>query len=242
VSDFALRGANLLSVDRGPRRIAECLDTADSYGPFVSEELIREALHPHDGVLIATKGGMVRHGPGKYAPVGRPEYLRQCVLMSLRRLRIERIDLWHLHRIEPKVPKDEQFGAIQEFQREGLIRHVGLSQVTVEEIGAAQRFFPVATVQNLFNLIDRSSGAVLDHCATSGIGFIPFFPLAAGNVSIPGTRAGSHSLMLAERRVRACMVAARQPITHDVSWVIGRPYNNGAEMAAWSTPSVEKFS
>jgi pyridoxine 4-dehydrogenase len=165
----------LRTLRRLPELGINFIDTADSYGPAVSEELLREALHPYGGILIATKGGLVRHGPGKYTAVGRPEYLRQCILMSLRRLGLERIDLWQLHRIDPKVPRDEQFDAICEFQREGLIRHVGLSQVNVEEILAAQRFFRVATVQNLFNLVDRSSEVVLDHCAEDGIGFIPFF-------------------------------------------------------------------
>lgn len=177
----------LRTLRRLPELGVNFIDTADSYGPAVSEGLLREALHPYRGILIATKGGLVRHGPGKYTPVGRPEYLRQCVLMSLRRLGLERIDLWQLHRIDPKVQRDEQFDAIREFQREGLIRHVGLSQVNIEEIRAAQRFFRVATVQNLFNLVDRSSEAVLDHCAANGIGFIPFFPLAAGDLAKPGS-------------------------------------------------------
>ena len=163
------------------------IDTADSYGPFVSEDLIREVLHPYDGLVIATKGGLTRHGPDQWFPVGRPEYLRQCVLMSLRRLDVQRIDLWQLHRIDPAVPRDEQFAAIAEMQREGLIRHVGLSEVTVEEIRAAQKHFTVATVQNQYNLVDRKSEAVLDHCETHGIGFIPWFPLAAGKLAAPGS-------------------------------------------------------
>lgn len=163
------------------------VDTADSYGPEVSENLIREALHPFHGMLIATKGGMVRHGPGKYTPVGRPEYLRQCVLMSLRRLEVERIDLWQLHRIDPKVPREEQFDVIREMQNEDLIRHAGLSQVTVEDIEAAQRYFRVATVQSLYNLVDRSSENVLEHCAANGIGFIPFMPLSAGQLATRGS-------------------------------------------------------
>ncbi|HEY5219329.1 MAG TPA: aldo/keto reductase, partial [Gemmatimonadaceae bacterium] len=110
------------------------IDTADSYGPFVSEDLLREALHPYDGLLIATKGGLTRPAPGQWLPLGRPEYLRQCVMMSIRRLGVERLDLWQLHRIDPKVPRDEQFGVIAEMRREGLIRHVGLSEVNVEEI------------------------------------------------------------------------------------------------------------
>jgi aryl-alcohol dehydrogenase-like predicted oxidoreductase len=165
------------------------IDTADSYGPFVSEDLIAEALSPYKSLLIATKGGLTRNGPttGAWPPVGRPEYLRQCVLMSLRRLKIERIGLWQLHRIDAKVPREEQFGVIADMIKEGLIQHAGLSQVSVEEIEAARKVFPVATVQNLYNLTDRSSEAVLDYCEKNGIGFIPWFPLAAGNLAKPGT-------------------------------------------------------
>ena len=162
------------------------VDTADSYGPYVSEDLIREALHPYRGMLIATKGGLVRTGPDQWAPVGRPEYLRQEVQMSLRRLGLERIDLWQLHRIDPKVPRDEQFDAIRAMRAEGLIRHVGLSEVNVAEIEAAERFFPVVTVQNRYNLADRAHEAVLDHCARHKIGFIPWYPLAAGDLARPG--------------------------------------------------------
>ncbi|MGN2246339.1 aldo/keto reductase [Frateuria sp. GZRR35] len=161
------------------------IDTADSYGPFVSEDLIREVLHPYKGMLIATKGGLTRHGPDIWAPVGRPEYLRQCVLMSLRRLDVERIDLWQLHRIDAKVPREEQFEVIAEMCKEGLIRHVGLSEVGVEEIEAARKHFPVATVQNLYNLANRKSEAVLGFCEQQGIGFIPWYPLAAGDLAAP---------------------------------------------------------
>ena len=159
------------------------IDTADSYGPEVSENLIREVLHPYEGMLIATKGGLTRHGPDIWAPVGRPEYLRQCVLMSLRRLGVERIDLWQLHRIDAKVPREEQFEAIAAMRKEGLIRHVGLSEVGVEEIEAARKHFPVVTVQNLYNLANRKSEEVLDHCQAQGIGFIPWYPLAAGDLA-----------------------------------------------------------
>lgn len=162
------------------------IDTADSYGPYVSEMLIREALHPYRGMVIATKAGLVRTGPEQWIPVGRPEYLRQEVLMSLRRLGLERIDLWQLHRIDPKVPRDEQFGAIRAMRAEGLIRHVGLSEVNVAEIEAARKFFPVATVQNRYNLADRSHEAVLEHCSRHKIGFIPWYPLAAGDLARPG--------------------------------------------------------
>jgi len=163
------------------------IDTADSYGPYVSEDLIREALHPYDGLVIATKGGLTRHGPDVWMPVGRPEYLRQCVLMSMRRLGVERIDLWQLHRIDPKVPRDEQFGVIAEMQREGLINHVGLSEVSVAEVQAARGFFEVVSVQNLYNLVTRQSEDVLDYCRREGIAFIPWFPLAAGRLAEQGS-------------------------------------------------------
>jgi aryl-alcohol dehydrogenase-like predicted oxidoreductase len=163
------------------------IDTADSYGPEVSEDLIREVLHPYKGLVIATKGGLTRHGPDIWAPLGRPEYLRQCVLMSLRRLGVDRIDLWQLHRIDAKVPRDEQFGVIRDMQNEGLIRHVGLSEVNVEEIEAASKFFKVTTVQNLYNLGNRQSEAVVDYADKHGIGFIPWFPLAAGELAKEGS-------------------------------------------------------
>ncbi|HEX3983100.1 MAG TPA: aldo/keto reductase [Acidisoma sp.] len=163
------------------------IDTADSYGPFVSEDLIAEVLAPYKGLTIATKGGLTRHGPNIWMPLGRPEYLRQCLLMSLRRLKLERIDLWQLHRIDAKVPAEEQFGAIAAMQKEGLIRHVGLSEVSIAEIEAAQRHFPVVTVQNRYNLVDRNSEDVLDYCEAKGIGFIPWAPLAAGNLASPGS-------------------------------------------------------
>jgi len=163
------------------------IDTADSYGPYVSEDLIREALHPYTGIVVATKGGLTRHGPDIWAPLGRPEYLRQCVLMSLRRLGLERIDLWQLHRVDAKVPRDEQFDCIAQMQKEGLIRHAGLSEVSVDDIQAASAHFKVATVQNRYNLIDRSSEAVLDYCEQQGIGFIPWHPLAAGALAKPGS-------------------------------------------------------
>ena len=181
------RGEALRTLRRLPELGVNFIDTADSYGPNVSEDLIREALHPYGGLLIATKGGLTRQGPDRWAPVGRPEYLRQCVQMSLRRLGVERIDLWQLHRIDPKVPQQEQFKAIREMQREGLIRHAGLSEVGVDEIKAARKVFPVVTVQNRYNLVDRGSEAVLDYCSANGIGFIPWYPLAAGDLARPGS-------------------------------------------------------
>ncbi|MDX6216801.1 MAG: pyridoxine 4-dehydrogenase, partial [Frankiales bacterium] len=156
------------------------IDTADSYGPYVSEDLIHDALHPYGDVLIATKGGLTRSGPGIWEQVGRPEYLRQCVHMSLRRLGLDRIDLWQLHRIDAKVPVEESLGAVKELQDAGLIRHIGLSEVTVAEIEQARAVVDVVTVQNLYNLANRQSEEVLDYCEREGIGFIPWFPVQAG--------------------------------------------------------------
>jgi aryl-alcohol dehydrogenase-like predicted oxidoreductase len=167
------------------------IDTADSYGPFVSEDLLREALHtgnagdPYGGVIIATKGGLTRQGPDAWGSVGRPEYLRQCVKMSIRRLGVERIDLWQLHRIDPLVPEDEQGGVIKEMQDEGLIRHVGLSEVSIEELERARTVMEIVSVQNLFHAGLRQSEALLDHCTREGIGFIPWFPL--GNRALVAT-------------------------------------------------------
>ncbi|MBS0967087.1 aldo/keto reductase [Acetobacter okinawensis] len=168
------------------------IDTADSYGPDVSEWLIREALHPYPkGLVIATKGGLTRSGPDIWKPVGRPEYLLQQVHKSLRNLGVEQIDLWQLHRIDPRVPADEQFDAIRSFIDQKLIRYAGLSEVSVEDIKAASKFFKVATVQNRYNLVDRTSEDVLDYCTAQNIGFISWFPLAAGDLAKPGSIVGT---------------------------------------------------
>ncbi len=172
------------------RRVPELginfIDTADSYGPEISERLLREALHPYDGIVIATKAGFQRSGPGRWTMDGRPEHLRDGALSSLKRLGVDRLDLWQLHRIDPKVPRKEQFEAIKAMREEGLIRHVGLSEVSVEDIKAAREYFPVATVQNRYNLTDRGSEAVLDFCEAEGIGFMPWYPLAAGSLATAG--------------------------------------------------------
>ncbi|MGQ0672850.1 MAG: aldo/keto reductase [Hyphomicrobium sp.] len=190
------------------------IDTADSYGPEVSERLIRRALHPYSGLLIATKGGLTRPGPGKWVPDGRPEHLRRAVEGSLERLGVARIDLWQLHRIDPRVPRDEQFDVIRAMRDEGLIRHVGLSQVGVGEIEAARKVFPVVSVQNLYNLGDRSSEDVLMHCERLGIGFIPWYPLDAGRL----TDAQSPLLTIAARhratpaQIALAWLLARSPV------------------------------
>jgi pyridoxine 4-dehydrogenase len=156
-------------------------DTADSYGPYVAEELIREALHPYpDEVVIATKAGLLRTGPDVWIPLGNPSYLRQEVEMSLRRLGVDRIDLLQLHRVDPDFPIDAQVGVLADMKTEGKIRHIGLSEVDVDQLTAAQAITPIVSVQNLYNLANRSAEAVLDEAEALGIAFIPWFPLAAG--------------------------------------------------------------
>ena len=168
------------------------IDTADAYGPDVSERLIGEALAPYaKGVVIATKGGLTRQGPGKWLPVGRPEYLQQQVEMSLRLLKQERIDLWQLHRIDPKTPVEESLGAIKELQAAGKIRHVGLSEVKVPEIEQARKVVEIVSVQNKYNLGDRAHEDVLEYCTKHSIAFIPWFPVAAGELARPGGKLDS---------------------------------------------------
>jgi len=171
---------------RLPELGVDFVDTAESYGPYVSEELIAEALHPYDGIKVATKSGLLRTGPGVWPICGRPDFLRQGCEMSLRRLGVDEIDLWQLHRIDPEVPREEQFGVLKEMRDQGKVRHVGLSEVSVEEIKAAQEIVEIATVQNLYNLTSRGAEDVLQYCAEQGIGFIPWFPLAAGDLAKPG--------------------------------------------------------
>jgi pyridoxine 4-dehydrogenase len=164
----------------------DLIDTADSYGPFVSEQLIAEALHPYpEGLVVATKAGLTRQGPGIWTPVGRPAYLRQQVELSLRNLRVERIDLIQLHRIDPEVPLADQLGAFRELQDEGKVRHIGVSEVSVEELQAAREIVDVVSVQNLYNLTNRQSQDVLDYSTEHGIAFIPWFPIATGDLAAP---------------------------------------------------------
>ena len=172
---------------RLPELGIDFVDTADSYGPDVSEQLICEALHPYPGMLIATKAGLTRSGPSAWEPDARPEYLRKEALKSCKQLGLEQIGLWQLHRIDPKVPRDEQFGAVKSLLDDGIIRHAGLSNVSVADIELASKLFKVATVQNRYNLVDRHSEDVLDHCAANGIGFIPWFPLASGRLAKAGS-------------------------------------------------------
>jgi aryl-alcohol dehydrogenase-like predicted oxidoreductase len=163
------------------------IDTADSYGPFVSEQLISTALRPYrDDLVIATKAGLTRTGPGQWVPVGRPAYLRQQLELSLRHLGLETIDLYQLHRIDRDVPLEDQIGTLAELRDEGKIRHIGLSEVGVAELEAARAVTPIATVQNLYNVANRSAEPLLEHCEQHGIGFIPWFPMATGELANPG--------------------------------------------------------
>ncbi|MEI9989174.1 MAG: aldo/keto reductase [Rhizomicrobium sp.] len=181
------RAECLRTLKRLPELGVNFIDTADSYGPDVSEKLIHEALHPYKGILVATKGGFERSGPNVWTMNGRPDYLVKEAHKSLKQLGVEQIGLWQLHRIDPKVPAGEQFGAIKSLLKDGLIKHAGLSEVSVADIEAASKVFKVATVQNRYNLVDRGSEAVLDYCEKHGIGFIPWFPLASGTLAKSGS-------------------------------------------------------
>ena len=175
------------TLERLPELGIDFVDTADSYGPDVSEQLIRETLYPYDGILIATKAGLRRPGPGVWERDGRPEYLRQQAIKSREQLGLEQIGLWQLHSIDAKVPRDEQFVAVKSLQDDGIIHHAGLSNVSIADIEAASKVFKVATVQNRYNLVDRGSEDVLDYCEQHGIGFIPWYPLAAGRLAKSGS-------------------------------------------------------
>jgi pyridoxine 4-dehydrogenase len=181
------RAECLRTLKRLPDLGVDLIDTADSYGPDFSEALIREALHPYGQIHVATKGGLARTGPDVWIPLGRPEYLIQQAHKSRWRLGVETIDLWQLHRIDSKVPANEQFDAIKSLIRAKVIRLAGLSEVNVGEIEAASKFFPVVTVQNRYNLADRTSEPVLDYCEKHNIGFIPWFPLNAGELAREGS-------------------------------------------------------
>lgn len=188
------------------------IDTANSYGPHVSEELIAEALHPYpDGLVIATKGGFERPGPGKWVTNGRPEHLRKELDGSLKRLRLDRIDLYQLHRIDANVPADEQFGVLAEFQREGKVRHVGLSEVSTADIDAARRVVPIVSVQNRYNVNDREWDSVVEYCTREAMAFIPWAPLASGHMR----DATGPVDQVAQRR-------GVTPLTVAIAWLLAR--------------------
>jgi aryl-alcohol dehydrogenase-like predicted oxidoreductase len=205
------RGEAVRVLRRAMELEVNLIDTAESYGPHVSEEIIAEALYPYpEGLVIATKGGLDRPGPDQWTPNGRPERLREELDGSLRRLRLERIDLWQLHRIDPDVPEDEQFGAIQEFVASGKIRHVGLSEANVEQIRRARRVVPIVSVQNRYNLEDRKWESVLEYCEHEKLAFLPWAPLSAGKIG-----AGSALARVAERRNATPMQVA-------IAWLLAR--------------------
>lgn len=212
------------SVDLG----INLIDTADSYGPYVSEELIAEALHPYPaGLVIATKGGFERPGPDQWQVNCEPDHLRKALNGSLKRLRLQRIDLYQLHRVDPSVPADEQFGFLQSMQREGKIRHVGLSEAGVAQIQHAQRFFPVVSVQNRYNLEDRDWEPVLDFCDREKIGFIPWYPLLAGRVAETGVRQLARALFGSRGRTTGHLarIAKRHGATQPqimLAWLLHR--------------------
>lgn len=181
------RAESLRTLKRLPELGVNFIDTADSYGPDVSEQLICEALHPYTGLTIATKAGLERGGPDQWTPNGHPDYLIRRAKGSLQKLKLDQIPLWQLHRIDPKVPREDQFGAVKQLLDEGLIRFAGLSEVSVEEIEAARKVFPVATVQNLYNVGNRASEKVVEYCEKHNIGFIPWYPLAAGDLTKEGS-------------------------------------------------------
>jgi len=183
------RAGALATLRRLPGLGIDFIDTANSYGPHVSEELIREALYPYADVVVATKGGLERSGPDAWTQNGNPSHLVSEAHASRERLGVDQISLWQLHRIDSKVPRDEQFDAVRLLLDDGVIEHAGLSEVTVEQIEAASRVFPVATVQNRYNFADRGSEDVLKYCEAHGIGFIPWYPLAAGELTREGTTA-----------------------------------------------------
>lgn len=192
----------LRTLRRVPELGINFIDTADSYGPDVSEQLIREALHPYKSVHIATKAGLARTGPDQWIPLGRPEYLIQQAKKSLRNLGVERIDLWQLHRIDPKVPVEQSLEPIVKLKQQGKIRHIGLSEVKAKEIDRARKVVEIVSVQNLYNVGDRQHEDVLEYCERHNIGFIPWFPVAAGKLARPGGKldkiAKSHGATVAQ--------------------------------------------
>jgi len=208
------RDEALRTLKRCPELGIDFIDTANSYGPDVSEELIREALYPYEGMLIATKAGFTRPRAGVWEMKGDPEYLRAEAIKSCDKLGVSQIGLWQLHRIDPGVPRDEQFAAAKSLLDDGIVRHVGLSEVGVDDIAAAAKVFPVATVQNLYNLADRKHEDVLDYCEAHGVGFIPWYPLAAGKLAQEGSilEAMARSHDATPSQIALAWLLARSPV------------------------------
>ena len=212
------------------------IDTADAYGVGANEELLADALHPYDELLIATKIGHTRPSPSEWIPVGRPEYLRQAAELSLRRLRVERIDLLQLHRIDPTVPLADQIGALRRLQDEGKVRHVGLSEVTVAQLEEARRIVDVVSVQNMYNLTDRKHDDVLDHCTAEGIAFVPWFPIAGGEHA--GGRAGALSVVARELGATPAQVSLAW-LLHRSPVVVPIPGTSSAEHLAENAAAAD---
>ncbi|MDA8275968.1 MAG: aldo/keto reductase [Actinomycetota bacterium] len=239
------RAAAVGVVRRAVELGVDFIDTADSYGPTVSEEIIREALHPYpDDLVIATKAGLVRTGPDAWHPVGRPEYLRQQCELSLRRLAVEQIDLFQLHRIDPAVPAGEQFGVLADLRTEGKVAAIGLSEVSVADIEAAQAVVPVVTVQNRYNLVDRASEPVLEHCERHGIGFIPWFPVASGALARPGGPLDevSRAVGATPSQVALAWLLARSPVMLPIPGTGSLPHVEENCRAAGVTLTPEQFA
>ncbi len=220
------------------------IDTADSYGPYISEELIHAALYPYPkNLVIATKAGLVRTGPDQWHPVGRPEYLRQEVEMSLRRLGLERIDLLQLHRVDPQVPLADQLGVLVDMQHEGKIRHIGLSNVNVEQVRAAQKITPVVSVQNRYNLTERRSEDVLALCEKENYGFIPWFPMATGKLARPGGLLDSlaHQLSATPAQLALAWLLRRSPVMLPIPGTSSVPHLEENVAAALLQLTGEQF-
>jgi pyridoxine 4-dehydrogenase len=242
------RAEALRVVRRAVELGVDFIDTADSYGPEVSEDIIREALYPYPaGLLIATKAGQVRPGPDEWHPVGRPEYLRQQAEMSLRRLRLERIDLFQLHRIDRHVPLGDQIGALRQLQEAGKIGHIGLSEVSVADLEAAREVADIVSVQNLYNLANRRSEAVLEYSEREGLGFIPWFPIATGDLAKGGspTAAVARELGATAAQVALAWLLRRSPAMLPIpgtSSVAHLEENVGASQLALSDDQFERLS
>jgi pyridoxine 4-dehydrogenase len=238
------RAECLRTLKRLPELGVNFIDTADSYGPDVSEKLIREALYPYKGLVIATKGGLTRPGPDNWSPNGKPNYLIAQAKKSLAKLGVEQIDLWQLHRIDSKVPRDEQFAAAKKLLDDGIIRYAGLSEVSVEEIEAASKYFKVATVQNRYNLADRASESVLDYCEKHGIGFIPWYPLAAGALAKPGGLLDTiaHQHKAAQSQIALAWALKRSPVMLPIPGTSKVAHLEENVAAAGITLSDEEFA
>ncbi|SEF77959.1 Predicted oxidoreductase [Nonomuraea solani] len=242
------RGEAVRVLRRAVELGVDFIDTADSYGPYVSEEIIREALRPYpEGLLVATKAGFVRTGPGQWHVVGRPAYLRQEVEMSLRRLGVERLDLLQLHRIDPEVPLEDQLGELRALRDEGKIGSVGLSEVTVEELERARRVVEIVTVQNRYNLTLRTSEDVLRHCEEEGIGFIPYSPIAKGALAAPGSPVEhvAKAVGATPAQVSLAWLLARSPVVMPIpgtSSVAHLEENLGASTVSLTAGQLEELS